>query len=118
MRQALSPGLLAMYPPEDHLMGAMMTSQEIASAKAGIFKEGRPALVARQPEPEAQATLEDCAQSAGCPVLTPEQTLKLQVSCWISGCQSALRIMSDGCYSWSTTVGRLQAIKSLVSKVM
>ena len=75
------------------MMHAMVTLQEIAGAKAGIFKEGRPALIARQPESEAQATLEECGQSAGCPVLKPQQALQLQVSSCASQCQSAPGIL-------------------------
>ena len=63
----------------DHLSCATAILQEIAAAKAGILKEGRPAIVARQPEPEALATLEEHAQSAACTILRPQQTLQRQV---------------------------------------
>ena len=79
LAKALAPALLASSPHLHLLTCAKTTLQEIAAAKAGICKQGRPALIARQPEPDALAKLEQCAQSAGCPVLKPQHTLKLQV---------------------------------------
>ena len=105
--------LLAIHTHKVHIMGAMMTPQEIAAAKAGIFKEGRPALIARQPESEAQTTLEECAQSAGCPVLKPQKTIQLQVSSCASQCQSALGTLSDGRYTLGMSFNRLQVFKPL-----
>ena len=46
--------------------------QEIASAKAGILKPGRPAIIAQHQEPEALAVLQQCAQSQGCRVIRPQ----------------------------------------------
>jgi len=53
--------------------------QDIAAAKAGIFKEGRPAIIAQQPEPEALAKLKECAASLKCTVVESQQILQYKV---------------------------------------
>lgn len=47
----------------------------IAKAKAGIMKEGRPVVLAAQPDPEAQAVLVQHAAQLQCPVIQADEAV-------------------------------------------
>ncbi|KAL4858271.1 Dihydrofolate synthetase [Chlorella vulgaris] len=54
---------------QDHAAALGGSVQAIAAAKAGIMQAGRPVVVARQPEPAAEAVLLQRAEELGCPVI-------------------------------------------------
>ncbi len=66
------------------------TLTEIAAAKAGIMKPGRPVVIARQPEQAAAHALQQAAEAAGCPVIEPAAAVQLQpqarpaTPCWFT----------------------------------
>ncbi|KAI3425824.1 hypothetical protein D9Q98_007799 [Chlorella vulgaris] len=54
---------------QDHAAALGGSVQAIAAAKAGIMQAGRPVVLARQPEPAAEAVLLQRAKELGCPVI-------------------------------------------------
>lgn len=75
------------------------TLTDIAAAKAGILKQGRPAVIARQPEAEALRELERAASEKGCPVVHPERIVSLQAHVTLSPfcAQPNLFSLQQGC---------------------
>eukprot|EP00887_Chlorella_sp_A99_P008060 scaffold12.g8060.t1 len=61
----------------DHAAALGGGIEQIAAAKAGIMKAGRPAVVARQPEPEAERVLLRKGTELGCDLVLAQQEVQL-----------------------------------------
>lgn len=61
----------------DHAAALGGGLEQIAAAKAGIMKEGRPAVLARQPEAAAERVLHEAAERLGCDLLAAPAEVQL-----------------------------------------